>query len=106
LLIHHPPPTHIPTLSLHDALPIFTPASTLIRVDLPAPFSPISAWISPARNVRSTSCRTSVGPCETVMARISTVVAAASPVGGRLDRKSTRLNSSHVSISYAVFCLK
>src|SRR5699024_11557896 len=23
----------------------------------------------------------------------------------RLDRKSTRLNSSHVSISYAVFCL-
>src|SRR5207249_8860009 len=26
--------------------------------------------------------------------------------GGELDRKSTRLNSSHVSISYAVFCLK
>src|SRR5690625_5917774 len=26
--------------------------------------------------------------------------------GGRKDRKSTRLNSSHVSISYAVFCLK
>src|SRR5437868_11381424 len=26
--------------------------------------------------------------------------------GGRVDRKSTRLNSSHVSISYAVFCLK
>src|SRR5699024_7406183 len=25
---------------------------------------------------------------------------------GRIDRKSTRLNSSHVSISYAVFCLK
>src|SRR5699024_11975347 len=24
----------------------------------------------------------------------------------RTDRKSTRLNSSHVSISYAVFCLK
>src|SRR5437868_8242233 len=28
------------------------------------------------------------------------------PVGVRRDRKSTRLNSSHVSISYAVFCLK
>src|SRR5438067_13536701 len=32
------------------------------------------------------------------------------PYGGaatsQLDRKSTRLNSSHVSISYAVFCLK
>src|SRR5438067_13651296 len=26
--------------------------------------------------------------------------------GGWRDRKSTRLNSSHVSISYAVFCLK
>src|SRR5438067_5946017 len=26
--------------------------------------------------------------------------------GGAADRKSTRLNSSHVSISYAVFCLK
>src|SRR5207253_9374156 len=25
---------------------------------------------------------------------------------GRIDRKSTRLNSSHVAISYAVFCLK
>src|SRR5690349_22775460 len=25
---------------------------------------------------------------------------------GRQDRKSTRLNSSHVEISYAVFCLK
>src|SRR5207249_9738302 len=28
------------------------------------------------------------------------------PRGDRRDRKSTRLNSSHVSISYAVFCLK
>src|SRR5258705_4627104 len=25
---------------------------------------------------------------------------------GRIDRKSTRLNSSHLGISYAVFCLK
>src|SRR5699024_11504643 len=31
---------------------------------------------------------------------------AASLKAARLDRKSTRLNSSHVSISYAVFCLK
>src|SRR5207244_12866764 len=33
---------------------------------------------------------------------------AARPAGGvrRLDRKSTRLNSSHQIISYAVFCLK
>src|SRR5699024_11393215 len=27
-------------------------------------------------------------------------------IGPEADRKSTRLNSSHVSISYAVFCLK
>src|SRR5436305_11800319 len=30
----------------------------------------------------------------------------ARPARGRADRKSTRLNSSHVRISYAVFCLK
>src|SRR3712207_5375881 len=28
------------------------------------------------------------------------------PLTGPLDRKSTRLNSSHANISYAVFCLK
>src|SRR5438874_10096851 len=28
------------------------------------------------------------------------------PLGEWVDRKSTRLNSSHVEISYAVFCLK
>src|SRR5438034_4218923 len=27
-------------------------------------------------------------------------------IGGRQDRKSTRLNSSHTVISYAVFCMK
>src|SRR5437660_4000108 len=27
-------------------------------------------------------------------------------LGFKVDRKSTRLNSSHVAISYAVFCLK
>src|SRR5438045_6668305 len=27
-------------------------------------------------------------------------------IGGVVDRKSTRLNSSHLGISYAVFCLK
>src|SRR5690606_39881237 len=32
--------------------------------------------------------------------------AGAARGGGRSDRKSTRLNSSHVKISYAVFCLK
>src|SRR3712207_8443405 len=33
-------------------------------------------------------------------------VVARSPAPEREDRKSTRLNSSHANISYAVFCLK
>src|SRR5690625_6924306 len=36
--------------------------------------------------------------------RIDVVVDSTAPLG--VDRKSTRLNSSHVAISYAVFCLK
>src|SRR3712207_7977525 len=31
---------------------------------------------------------------------------AVDPIDGTTDRKSTRLNSSHANISYAVFCLK
>src|SRR5699024_12693680 len=34
------------------------------------------------------------------------VCASISDITGKKDRKSTRLNSSHVSISYAVFCLQ
>src|SRR5438067_6390338 len=39
-------------------------------------------------------------------ARVCVVAEAGSGGGDERDRKSTRLNSSHVSISYAVFCLK
>src|SRR5256885_8820518 len=39
-------------------------------------------------------------PCRRVPPRL------AEQVGGPRDRKSTRLNSSHLVISYAVFCLK
>src|SRR5207253_7905721 len=39
-------------------------------------------------------------------ARRAILAVAIEPVGTRPDRKSTRLNSSHVAISYAVFCLK
>src|SRR2546430_12883945 len=35
-----------------------------------------------------------------------TVIVAPADVAKELDRKSTRLNSSHSQISYAVFCLK
>src|SRR5256885_11027736 len=34
------------------------------------------------------------------------ILAGASPLVSGADRKSTRLNSSHLVISYAVFCLK
>src|SRR5256885_11925745 len=38
---------------------------------------------------------------------VAPFAAAAQPTAGpRKDRKSTRLNSSHLVISYAVFCLK
>src|SRR5690625_5846204 len=43
-----------------------------------------------------------VKPEDTVFCSSLTFVASANPI----DRKSTRLNSSHVAISYAVFCLK
>src|SRR3989338_9765908 len=35
-----------------------------------------------------------------------TPIVPSTPTGGLTDRKSTRLNSSHSSISYAVFCFK
>src|SRR5256885_11607835 len=38
--------------------------------------------------------------------RLVVRVEAAALLATRLDRKSTRLNSSHLVISYAVFCLK
>src|SRR5205814_7994001 len=37
--------------------------------------------------------------------KVASLIAEANGRGG-LDRKSTRLNSSHLGISYAVFCLK
>src|SRR3712207_7112686 len=64
--------TEIYTLSLHDALPIWSTRRTGRR---------------PAPRPRPPSSPDSTRP------RV-------------IDRKSTRLNSSHANISYAVFCLK
>src|SRR5690606_41072458 len=72
------------------------PAITFNKVDLPAPFGPSRAVTRPGRTPRSTSSSKRRGPMVTRTRR-------ASRTG---DRKSTRLNSSHVKISYAVFCLK
>src|SRR5438034_5203328 len=38
--------------------------------------------------------------------RTGPLLSASGEISGCLDRKSTRLNSSHTVISYAVFCLK
>src|SRR2546429_1863092 len=69
--------TEIYTLSLHDALPICEKAADLIT--------------GHARTAPAAASEPGRGP------------AVASLAG---DRKSTRLNSSHGYISYAVFCLK
>src|SRR3712207_7813354 len=71
--------TEIYTLSLHDALPIFKQGSGL-RPVLQASLKRYSKNYIPLPLHQS---------------------ATAEP-----DRKSTRLNSSHANISYAVFCLK
>src|SRR5438477_5982920 len=76
--------TSIYTLSLHDALPIW-------RRTRPARLT-----TAPSRP----RCRRAHPPAERPPSRRR----ARPPLA--LDRKSTRLNSSHMSISYAVFCLK
>src|SRR5690606_39291639 len=45
-------------------------------------------------------------PRELPHALLATLGVEPDALPARLDRKSTRLNSSHVKISYAVFCLK
>src|SRR5699024_12749283 len=82
-----PPPPQISTLSLHDALPISVPWS---KNSSKYPM-----------NLPESSCRSRiVHNSAAIPALLDT------PLTQQRDRKSTRLNSSHVSISYAVFCLK
>src|SRR5690606_40299006 len=91
------PPPHIPTLSLHDALPISqaTIASS-IRT------SPSGEAVRPRETAKPTTNRLPR------MENIQKAKRGRSPPRStpKADRKSTRLNSSHVNISYAVFCLK
>src|SRR5256885_16839503 len=73
--------TEIYTLSLHDALPISFPV-------------PCFTMSKSASGIKGMALRRELpGKC-------------AAPERSREDRKSTRLNSSHLVISYAVFCLK
>src|SRR5207248_9947680 len=86
-----PATTAIYTLSLHDALPIFPRADELPEQhELVAVFRTRTAGaddLGDAWRGRRGHVRTVRGRCVS-------------------DRKSTRLNSSHRTISYAVFCLK
>src|SRR5207253_11294891 len=102
----HPPTPQSYTLSLHDALPIFGQAQAIGEIEA----------VEALRAVLDLSVRqhlVSDVPLGVFLSGgidSSTVAAyAARHFGGRLktfsDRKSTRLNSSHVAISYAVFCL-
>src|SRR3712207_7599142 len=78
--------TEIYTLSLHDALPICDRHRHHVQVGG-------ADALEAVREGREPVDRAEVG------------VGGHRP-GRGLDRKSTRLNSSHANISYAVFCLK
>src|SRR5687768_17938665 len=78
-------PTELYTLSLHDALPISS-YPRLIRVAM------------------LYNDRVGYGP--TVRDALDELFGAGAGATATGDRKSTRLNSSHGYISYAVFCLK
>src|SRR5699024_11992261 len=93
------------TLSLHDALPIFL-----------APFVEPSIYSAPSNSHPQSQSYTQWPTSSQVWERREGDFATSrgrwdqsqmSHPGSYIkDRKSTRLNSSHVSISYAVFCLK
>src|SRR5256885_3776030 len=84
--------TEIYTLSLHDALPISS-SSAPERQDWAAyGGGPLNDHYSPLAQINREN--------------VSQLQVAWTFDTGEPDRKSTRLNSSHLVISYAVFCLK
>src|SRR5690606_41637429 len=90
---HDPAPPEIYTLSLHDALPIFASAVDLVRFAV--------AFDRPDRCPLFSAEHVS-----TMFERPPGLAGHEADGSPKEDRKSTRLNSSHVKISYAVFCLK
>src|SRR5438309_6066164 len=82
-------PTEIYTLSLHDALPIFAPFGDRTKLEQERDGLCVSVF---DQNLRRCE-RHEIAPLFFTNGKSG-------------DRKSTRLNSSHSSISYAVFCLK
>src|SRR5205085_9936479 len=92
---NHPPPTEIYTLSLHDALPI-----SLQQLDVD-----FFEW--PVVEALRGECGDDPSALHDRDPEHRLGKAWIFRHAGRKgDRKSTRLNSSHSQISYAVFCLK
>src|SRR5207244_12991345 len=96
LFFIHPAPTEISTLSLLDALPISADFAEDDRVLLEELSERLGVGAVDADDEEAR-----LGPAAEGIAPLAPEVRVA---GG--DRKSTRLNSSHQIISYAVFCLK
>src|SRR5205085_11292049 len=92
-----PPPPEIYTLSLHDALPIFVRPD---KAQLPGE----DAY--KFRHLLIRDAAYEALPKATRAELHERFAAWLDEHGLGLDRKSTRLNSSHSQISYAVFCLK
>src|SRR5205085_3414744 len=96
-----PPTSHTHTLSLHDALPI-----SPVQEDDDQHAQEQRA--GPRGTDRDAQLRF-VQPLPLPGPGVVELVKGRAEVAGELgdgDRKSTRLNSSHSQISYAVFCLK
>src|SRR5688500_19969651 len=86
----------IHALSLHDALPIFPCRARGVRAGRHARGLGKRA---PGREAAGGGARSKIASPHAAPDRNRRVLPGA-------DRKSTRLNSSHLVISYAVFCLK
>src|SRR5690606_41240605 len=93
-------PADISTLSLHDALPISSHRPDVIEAGREREDA-VAGDPAPGRfESRDSVCRGRQAD------RPAGVRAEGGEAESGRDRKSTRLNSSHVKISYAVFCLK
>src|SRR5207249_12221444 len=101
-----PSPTHLSPLSLHDALPISLSHALLRRhrrhdLELRPAAHAGSPEVPPVQR-RRPACAGGHHPRGRPAVPAAVLVALRrSRARGELDRKSTRLNSSHVSISYA-----
>src|SRR5205814_4763588 len=96
-----PPPTTPSTLSLHDALPISSPALS------EGTYTAQATQSDTAGNTGSSAAHTfTVDVTAPTVTLTSPAAGAHTNDSTPTDRKSTRLNSSHLGISYAVFCLK